>query len=292
MRGQETWESIGKFLGELWGEAFVIREARTVGGGCINEAFVVTDGKRKVFVKRNRPDQGSMFEAEAEGLRELGQTAAIRVPGVYGVGRTRDYSWIAMEYLDLGRAGPDSQTALGKGLARLHQQTAEQFGWRRDNTIGSTPQRNPVSDDWVSFWGRERLGYQFDLAAARGGDFAGRQELLDRLPEYFEHYQPKPALLHGDLWSGNVGFTRSGEPVVFDPAVYYGDREAEFGIIEMFGGFSRDFYAGYESIFPLDDGFQRRRHLYLLYHQLNHYNLFGASYGESVRGSLRQLLSQ
>lgn len=292
MKDQETWESIGEFLGDLWGEPFIIREARTVGGGCINEAFVVTDGSRKIFVKRNQPEQESMFEAEAEGLKELRQAAAIRVPEVYGAGRTRRFSWVAMEYLELGGAGSDVQTALGQGLARLHQQTAEHFGWTRDNTIGSTPQRNPRSEDWLSFWAQERLGYQFDLAAERGGRFVGSQELLSRLPEYFEHYQPKPALLHGDLWSGNVGFTRGGEPVVFDPAVYYGDREAEFGIIEMFGGFSREFYAGYESIYPLDDGFQRRRHLYLLYHQLNHYNLFGASYGEAVRGSLRHLLSQ
>jgi fructosamine-3-kinase len=290
MKG-EPWKSIAYELSKVIGGAFSAETVRSVGGGCISETVILSNGSRDVFVKKNAPSCFDMFEAEAAGLRALGAVNAVRVPEVYAVGQTGECAWLGMEKLDLSGAGEDGQAELGRRLALLHQSKSRFFGWERDNTIGSTLQRNPLSDDWVGFFRSERLGYQFELAAQRGGNFEGADRLLDRLPEFFDHYTPEPALLHGDLWSGNVGFTIDHEPVIFDPAVHYGDREAEFGIIGMFGGFSQAFYQAYQSEYSFAAGFEKRRDLYLLYHQLNHFNLFGAGYCPAVRGTIDRLLA-
>ena len=163
-------------------------------------------------------------------------------------------------------------------LAALHRQTGARFGWHRNNSIGLSPQRNDWSDDWVEFWRERRLRPQFERAGLKC--------------EFFEHllegHRPQPSLLHGDLWSGNAGFTREG-PVVFDPAVYYGDREADLAMTELFGGFPSGFYDAYHAAYPLEPGYQKRKHLYNLYHLLNHLNLFGAGYLAQVKATLRLL---
>lgn len=287
-----SWALIAEELSPVLGKSGDPIRSQPVGGGCINEAYVLSRGKRSVFVKTNAADQSPMFEAEVAGLEALRETETVRIPEVYASGVTGSHAWIAMEYLSMSRARQNSQEELGRQLAGLHRVTQSHYGWERDNTIGSTPQRNSPRKDWVEFLREERLRFQFSRAVQRGGQFEGAGELLDRLGEFFGDYDPLPALLHGDLWSGNVGFTRGGQPFIFDPAVYFGDREAEFGIIEMFGGFGAGFYQGYAAEWPLDPGFDRRKDLYLLYHQLNHFNLFGSSYGPSVRKSIRRLLSR
>ncbi len=183
-----------------------------------------------------------------------------------------------------------TQEKLGRELAALHRLPQPYFGWHRDNTIGSTPQRNPRADDWITFWREHRLGFQLELARTRGGSFPGANHLLDRLEELFEGYEPQPSLLHGDLWSGNVGWLGDGSPVIFDPACYFGDREAEFGIIAMFGGFTEEFYRGYHSVWPLDEGFPQRLPLYELYHTLNHFNLFGGGYAAAGQRLMDRVL--
>ena len=263
---------------------------RQVGGGCINEAAVLCDGSRRVFVKTNDRSRLNMFEAEVNGLQELQASGAIRVPEVLSCGEAEGKAWLGLEYIEFGEQS--NQSELGRRLALLHQRSAARFGWHRDNTIGSTRQKNSWNADWASFWREERLGFQFDLAKRRGATFARSEEVLARIEEWFDGYSPKPSLLHGDLWSGNIGFTNAGSPVIFDPAVYYGDREAEFGIIEMFGGFGAEFYQAYRQASPFAAGFERRKYLYLLYHQLNHFNLFGKSYAPQVRTSIRCLLDK
>ncbi len=158
---------------------------------------------------------------------------------------------------------------------------ASQFGWKRDNTIGSTPQRNGTSSDWVEFFRERRLRTQLDLALRNG--FAGRLQergnvLLDLMGAYFSSYRPVPSLLHGDLWGGNWGVDAAGVPLIFDPAVYYGDREADLAMTRLFGGFGNAFYTAYHSNWPLDQAAGSRRGLYNLYHVLNHANLFGGAY--------------
>ncbi|MFA7388288.1 MAG: fructosamine kinase family protein, partial [Thiohalobacteraceae bacterium] len=180
-------------------------------------------------------------------------------------------------------------------LAAMHRTTRTQFGWYRDNTIGSTPQINTPDSDWISFWRDRRLGFQLDLAARNGwgGELQRLGErLLVSVGALFQDYRPRPSLLHGDLWSGNHGYLADGCPVIFDPALYYGDREADVAMTELFGGFGADFYAGYRSSWPLDAGYVVRRQLYNLYHVLNHLNLFGGGYQGQALRLLRELLAE
>lgn len=254
---------------------------RPVGGGDISAAWRLDAADGPVFLKTGPASSYEMFSAEAEGLAELAAADAIRVPEVVAFGVAGDTAYAAFEWLDFGRPGPDTERKLGERLAALHRTTRQRFGWHRDNTIGATPQTNTPSADWIAFWREHRLGYQLALAARNGYAGALQREgarLMERLPGLFVTYTPQPSLLHGDLWSGNAAFDQAGAPVVFDPAVYYGDREADLAMTELFGGFSAEFYAAYRETWPLDAGYAVRRDLYNLYHVLNHLNLFGGGY--------------
>jgi len=235
-----------------------------------------------------------MFEAEAQGLREIAATGTVRVPRPVCTGSDHSQAWIVLEYLSLGSATRGAMGRLGEQLAALHRNTSTYCGWTRDNTIGSTPQVNTPTPDWIEFWRRHRLGFQLDLAARNGYGGALQRdgaELIERLPEFFAGYRPAASLLHGDLWGGNASAGADGAPVIFDPAVYYGDREADLAMTELFGGFPRDFYDGYAATWPLDPGYRRRRDLYNLYHVLNHLNLFGGGYRAQAQGMIRALLA-
>jgi len=235
-----------------------------------------------------------MFEAEAEGLREIAATDTVRVPRAVCTGSDHSQAWIVLEYLALGSATRAAMGRLGEQLAALHRVTSTYCGWTRDNTIGSTPQVNTRTPDWIEFWRRYRLGFQLDLAARNG--YAGALQrdgarLIERLPELFAGYRPAASLLHGDLSGGNAGAIVDGTPVIFDPAAYYGDREADIAMTELFGGFPRDFYDAYGATWPLDPGYRRRRDLYNLYHVLNHLNLFGGGYRAQAERMIRALLA-
>ena len=237
-----------------------------------------------------------MFEAEADGLREMAAAAAVRVPAPVCTGVSGTQAFIVMEYLAMGgRGGAKVMAQFGAQLAQMHRHTHDRFGWHRDNTIGSTPQRNAWSDDWLSFWREQRLGFLLQLAAQRGigaRTVQRGEKLAARLELLFDGYQPAASVLHGDLWSGNYGISASGEPVIFDPAVYFGDREADLAMTELFGGFGREFYDAYNAAWPLDAGYAVRKTLYNLYHILNHFNLFGGGYGAQADGMLERLLAE
>jgi fructosamine-3-kinase len=287
------WESIGEQIGAATGIPFQIGRQSSVGGGCINATHRVSDGARHYFVKLNSAERLAMFEAEADGLCELARAGAIRVPEPVTSGTAAGQAYLVMEALELG--GHGSMAGFAERFAALHRVTAEHFGWYRDNTIGATLQPNTREADWAVFWSKHRLGYQLELVRRQGG---GRrlleqgEALQERLGELFSDYRPQPSLLHGDLWSGNYSFTRSGEPVIFDPAVYYGDREADLAMTELFGGFGRDFYAAYEAAWPLDPGYRVRKTLYNLYHILNHFNLFGGGYADQAEAMIDRLLAE
>ena len=219
------------------------------------------------------------FVAEAAGLQAIAATQTLRVPQVIAHGTSEGINFLVLEYLQLGVRGDARR--LGEQLAALHRNTANRFGFPQDNFIGSTPQPNGWADDWLDFWRERRLGFQLQLAAQNGyGGELQRQgeKLMDALPEFFAGYTPQPSLLHGDLWGGNHGFLADGTPTVFDPAAYYGDRECDLAMTELFGGYPAEFYAAYQTAWPLDNGHEKRRDLYNLYHILNHANLFGGSY--------------
>jgi fructosamine-3-kinase len=287
------WEDIAAQIAVARGRRFAPRAPRQVGGGCINRAMVLTDGAEHVFVKLNSAECLDMFEAEAAGLAEMADSATIRVPQPLCTGTAGPEAFIAMEYIELGSAGGDAAAA-GRQLAAMHRTRAQRFGWYRDNTIGSTPQSNRQQDDWVAFWRSERLGLQLDLAARNG--FGGRlrsrgERLLAAFPVLVDH-APEPSLLHGDLWGGNLGFAQGGQPVIFDPAVYYGDRETDLAMTELFGGFGPVFHAAYNEVWPVDAGYTTRRTLYNLYHILNHVNLFGSGYVRQAERMIDQLLAE
>jgi protein-ribulosamine 3-kinase len=265
-----------------------------VGGGSINQCHRWPSSEGSLFVKLAPKDRLWMFEAEAEGLAELGRAMAVRVPRVLGHGTAVGRAFLALEWLDFGDPSAHSESILGERLARQHRVTAAEFGWHRANTIGRTPQSNDRDRDWVRFYAKQRLQFQLELAGRNG--FEGRLTdggalLCERVALFFKGYRPVPSLLHGDLWGGNWATDASGEPVVFDPAVYFGDREADLAMTQLFGGFGRSFYTAYEAAWPLDAGAEDRRTLYNLYHVLNHLNLFGGGYLRQAQGMVDQLLA-
>lgn len=289
------WPAISAQIAAVTGAPFQPKTPRTVGGGCINATYVLDDGKRAYFVKTNGAEQAAMFKAEAAGLAELAAAQAIRVPRPICHGTAAGQAWLVMEYIALGSGTGQSERRLGQQLAALHRKTTGRFGWNIDNTIGATPQPNGWMDDWIEFWRARRLGFQLELAARKGlrGTIHDQGErLLEHLPQLFSGYRPAPALLHGDLWGGNWGADTAGNPVLFDPAAYYGDREADIAMTELFGGFGGDFYRAYDDSFRLDPGYATRKTLYNLYHILNHFNLFGGGYGAQAERMIGQLLAE
>ncbi len=286
-----SFSSVAEAISERTGTSFVPAESSAIGGGCISQANRMTDKDgRNFFVKQNGVDFHDFFEAEAQALREIEATSTVAVPEVIVFGLTGKSSFLALSFMEEGPDSPSSQAELGTQLARLHAIEQPYFGWSRDNCIGATPQPNPRSDDWVSFYADHRLAHQFDLARNKGQSFAGSSRLLENLHAFFADYSPRPALLHGDLWGGNASCDKQGAPFVYDPASYYGDRETDIAFTHMFGGFSHAFYEAYDRVYPLDPGFKTRKILYNLYHELNHFNLFGGGYASSAQSSIHQLL--
>lgn len=274
------------------GAAGSIARDSACGGGCINDARVLElDDGRRFFLKTNPAPLPRMFEAEAAGLAALAEPGAIRVPRPIATGANPPF--ILMENIAPGRQERDFQERLGRGLARLHRVTAQaRFGFDEDNYIGATPQPNGWMNGWTDFWRERRLGFQLKLArdhGRAGSDFfrAG-ERLMARLGEYLDEPAETACLLHGDLWGGNYLSDEAGEPVLIDPATYYGRREADLAMTYLFGGFDARFYAAYEEIWPLEEGSAARLDLYKLYHLLNHLNLFGGGYAGSCMAIMQR----
>ena len=264
-----------------------------LAGGDINRAFRLESSAGCYFVKVNSADLESMFVAERRGLEAIRDCAAIRVPRVYQTGCAAGFAYIVLEYIEL--AAVPAADRLARALAAMHACRQPRYGFDIDNTIGSTPQVNRCSDDWVEFWREQRLEYQLALAQQNGLPTrlldSGRR-LAQELGRFFESYRPQASLLHGDLWSGNYAADSCGDPVVYDPACYYGDHEADLAMMELFGNPGAGFFASYRERFPIDAGYPRRRDLYNLYHLLNHANLFGGGYTAQSQRIIDQLLAQ
>ncbi len=280
-------------IGAATGIPFHARDARTAHGGDISAASVLADGARRYFLKTQPAHRLDMFETEAAGLAELVAVGAVRVPQPVCHGAAGGQAFLVLEALSLG--GQGDAAALGRQLAQLHRVSASRFGWQRDNWIGSTPQQNGWMDDWITFWRERRLGAQLRLAQDNGHGGALQRDgaaLLERLDGLFAGYRPSPSLLHGDLWGGNHGYLDDGTPVIFDPAVYFGDRECDLAMTELFGGFAAAFHAAYREAWPVDPGYRVRRTLYNLYHVLNHANMFGGGYAGQAQRMTRELLAE
>lgn len=295
------WDVVEKKISSVTGQSFQLKKHVAIGGGSINqtsriEGVFTADGENKAisfFIKFNENNRLDMFVAEAAGLEEIEKAQTICVPHVICSGVVENQSYLVLENLALSSGAKGSATQLGQQLAAMHKVNAKQFGWFRDNTIGSSRQINQQTDNWINFWREFRLGFQLDLAKKNGGSqslYKKGEKLMANLEAFFTGYKPDVSLLHGDLWSGNYGYLKKGDPVIFDPAVYYGDRETDIAMTELFGGFPAEFYAAYNESWPLDDGYQKRKTLYNLYHVLNHFNLFGGGYAMQAENMLDQLL--
>jgi protein-ribulosamine 3-kinase len=269
--------------------------ARPVRGGCIHAAWRVDGRDGPVFLKTARAASSWQLDAEADGLHALRDAGFLRVPAVLGVGGEGDAAWLALEWLDLRPVDPASERMLGEALARQHLAGGPCFGWVRDNALGASPQQNATCEDWAQFFAERRIGFQLELGARNGLS----PRLLDRgaqlrgsIPALLAGRRPAPALLHGDLWSGNRAADAAGAPVVFDPAVHYGDAESDLAMTRLFGGFDRDFYVAYDAVLPPAPGRSTREQLYRLYHVLNHANLFGGGYAGEAERLIDDLLAQ
>lgn len=284
--------------------SFAIRDLRAVAGGGIARKLCVADGRRRYFVKLQSPDRARLA-AEAAGLAALARCPALVVPRVVATGVADRAGFLVLEWLELEKSGDEGwggevsggrsarDSRLAEAIAALHAIEYPRYGWDGDNWIGATPQPNAWCGDWAEFFVSRRLQPQIRLALAAGhGRLGGDARRFCHDADRFRHdadrlgdavraglagYRPRASLLHGDLWSGNVGFV-GGRPALFDPAVYAGDGETDLAMAALFGGVSRRFFERYQELCPAGEGFAWRRALYQLYHVLNHLNLFGASY--------------
>lgn len=287
--------SLAAALSHALGTEVAAESERSVGGGSINSCVRFESAAGPLFVKHGDRSSLGMFQAEAEGLAELANARAVRIPQVLAVDEVDGIAFLALEWIDLRSGTSSSEKKLGELLAAQHRVTRDKFGWHRDNTIGSTPQANIESADWVEFLREQRLRPQLKLAESNGASEAlidSGERLCERLAHFFTDYRPSPSLLHGDLWGGNWGCDASGQPVLFDPAVYFGDREADIAMTHLFGGFGASFYSAYWGTWPLDKGVTSRVALYNLYHVLNHFNLFGGGYSQQALATIQRLLAE
>jgi protein-ribulosamine 3-kinase len=291
----ESLAAIGREIAAVSGTQCAPSPAERVTGGSINTCYRWPAAGGVMFVKVGPLASRAAFAAEAAGLAALAAARALRVPQVLACGHTDAAAFLALEWIEAAAAGTSCERRLGEGLAALHAVTAPRFGWERDNTIGRTPQLNGWTDGWAEFLRERRLRPQLELAAHNGFGAvltARGERLLESLPALLAGHVAAASLLHGDLWGGNWLAATSGEPVIFDPAVYYGDREADLSMTRLFGGFGAAFYRAYETLAPLAPGAAVRSELYNLYHVLNHANMFGAGYARQARAMIDHLLAE
>jgi protein-ribulosamine 3-kinase len=288
-------DPIASALSKAIGIHVIEGSAVPVGGGSIHQALRYRTHQGSVFLKTGPRAVEPMLASEAAGLRELAQANAIRVPRVLALGEADDQTFLCLEWLDLVVSTRAVATALGERLAALHRVQSSDHGWSQDNFIGRTPQHNDRQDSWPLFFRDRRLVPQLELARKNRAD---RQtldrgyQLAESVEGFFASYRPAPSLLHGDLWGGNWGATHDGEPALFDPAVYYVDRETDIAMTRLFGGFDAAFYGAYEAVWPLQPGASDRITLYNLYHVINHFNLFGGGYLAQARAMIDRLLAE
>lgn len=290
----ETWNTISAEISSIADRPFMVESVRPVSGGDINQSFIISSHHDTAyFVKLNDAAMLSMFEQEALSLKRLLDAGTFTVPKPLIYGIAQSYSYLVLTCHPIQSDG--DHYLFGQRLASLHRHTHSRHGWDHNNFIGTTIQKNTPNASWLDFWREQRLLPQLEMAYDNGyceklSALAGK--LIGDLPGILDGHEPTPSLLHGDLWGGNVGFITPDQPILFDPASYYGDRETDLAMTELFGGFQADFYAGYTQTWPLPKGYDKRKPLYQLYHMLNHLNLFGSSYLGSCKRLINNLLNR
>ncbi len=288
-----SWSGMGsleRLLEEATGRRWEVLRDEPVGGGCIHDARRVRTPDGDVFVKRVPVEGSALLETEAAGLDALRSTGTVRVPAVVACGCGAGEAVLVLEWIDLQPLDHRSGETLGGQMAALHAAPQpSSYGWERDNFIGSTPQENGPMEDWVDFFRVRRLAPQLRRAGEGGFSLPPADPFLERMEVFFPSGAPPVSALHGDLWGGNAAVDAEGGPVLFDPAYYRGDAEADIAFTRFFGGFPDSFYRAYREAVEPRGGSQTRETLYNLYHVLNHLNLFGASYLGQARRMIEDL---
>lgn len=286
------WQAIAQQLSETLMFSFNIEEKVRVSGGDINECYMVSDGEQRYFVKVNTRQFLSKFEIEAENIRIMRESNTVFVPEVILTGKSKQNAFIVLNYLPTKQLDDDKNSFLfGQQLARLHKWGEQkEYGFDHDNFIGATLQPNKWDRKWARFFAEQRIGWQLQLVREKGVNLVDINEFIEVVHDQLATHQPTPSLLHGDLWHGNVANSVFG-PICYDPACYWGDRECDIAMTELFEGFQPEFYQGYESILPLDFKYSERKDIYSLYHLLNHYNQFGGHYLEQSQKLINRILS-
>jgi fructosamine-3-kinase len=297
------WHIIEQAIGADTGVPFTIKEKKSLSaslscgspidanGRPLNLSFMVSNGKRRYFVKLNSKENLINFQAEAYSLKQLKQLTHIACPDVTTIGISLDRSFLVLDYINFSKARPVLWYQLGQQLAQMHQDTSHgQFGWQHDNFIGNTMQPNHWSSNWTTFFSQQRIAWQLQLLSEKSIMLGNIDHIANICHDALLHHYVTPCLVHGDLWQGNTGFTFE-EGMIFDPACYYGDREVDIAMTELFGHFPDDFYHGYQAEYPLDNGYEQRKIIYNFYHILNHANIFGGIYVEQAKATLSRIMS-
>ena len=269
---------------EIESQPVSLRAYEKIYGGDINETYRLAMTDKDYFIKINAREKLSMFEVEAKSLQILFASDSFRIPEVYEAGEFEEKSYLLMEFIPSLIEGSHPEN-FAQSLAKMHQNTYEKYGLYFDNYIGSLPQYNKEKTDWTDFYIENRLQYQLNLAQQQGIIPAEIIHQFDKLYNFLSGFliAEKPSLLHGDLWNGNYFYDTTGKAVVFDPAIYYGNREVDLAMMSLFGGFEPEIYRQYDEIFPLETGWKERLKIYQLYPLLVHLNLFGTSYLPAIK---------
>lgn len=297
------WATIAKAISEATNEKFELTTKRQVSGGDINLAYIISNDTQAIneqplklptkqyFVKINSKSNLALLETERENLNKLKQLSKIHCPVPITLGTTLNKSFLVLTFEPLTAPQNEHWYDLGVALADMHLSSQHgQFGWHQDNYIGQTLQPNRWQTNWRTFFAEQRIGWQLQLLKEKSIFLGDIEKITTVCHDLLFHHKVTPCLVHGDLWQGNVGFV-NGKPLIYDPACYFGDREVDIAMSELFGIFPTPFYQGYEYTYPLTGGYEQRKLVYNFYHLLNHLTMFGEPYFKQVQEQLSLLLS-
>jgi len=283
------WHFISEQISECIQQDFICDDIREIKAGDGHKAYKISDGKQRFFVKTNKKIYVSHFEAEVEGLKHLGNTGLFKVPNVICAGLVSNHSFLVLEHIVMTKGDRQGWFQFGRALAELHKNnTQNMYGWQEDNFVGLTPQSNLWQKKWNVFFAEQRIGFMLQLLSEKGHVLADIDGVVDAIKYLLLGHNPVASMLHGDLLQSNTGFHKT-QPVLFDPAFYFGDREIDLAMTELIGRFPKSFYQGYTDAWPLEVGYEYRKPAYQLYYTLNHALLFGGRYIDSAKMTLRNL---
>jgi fructosamine-3-kinase len=283
------WHFISEEISKTLDKEFICDDIREISAGNSHQAFKITDGRMRFFVKTNQKIYQSNFQAESDGLEHIAKAQLFRTPKVICSGVVGDKAFLVLEYLTFIEGNADNWYQFGQLLAQQHKtQTQNMYGWQEDNFIGLSSQPNQWQKKWCHFFAEQRIGFMLQLLAEKGKLLADIDRVVASVTDLLAGHAPVSSMLHGDLWTGNSGFHKNS-PTLFDPALYYGDRETDIAMSELFTRLPSTFYQGYQDFWPLDIGYEYRKSVYQLYYVLNHALMFGGHYLQSAQATLKNM---